>query len=163
MNWILFAQAMAPEPLLMQPVRQRLMGIIRRRPGLAATELRREVGEAWGTVQYHLALLQESHMVTTVEAGRGRLFFADGVDPQRARLIGALHQGRRQEIAHFIRDHPGVRQVDLCHAVSVSRKTLRASISALVEAGLVLEHKSLRENRYFAQEPLEELLRDDVA
>lgn len=148
---------------LSQPLRKKLMGIIMRRPGLPATALRREVGEAWGTVQYHLGLLQETHMVTTIEAGRGRLFFADGMDPRKARLISVLHQGRRQEIAQFIREHPGVRQVDLCNAVAVSRKTFRASISALKEAGLVVEQKSLRENRYFPEQPLEELMQESWA
>ncbi len=150
-----------PRRLLAQPVRRRILDMIHRRPGIHASALCRESGEAWGTVQYHLALLDKGELVTSVSSGRERRFFAGGIDPEKARILGVLNQGRRQEIARFIRDHPGSRQVDVCNAVSVSRKTFRASIAPLVSEGLVAERKGLQTNRYFAGDSLAELLRAD--
>ncbi len=147
-----------PDALLAQPVRRRILDLIQLRPGIHASALCRESGEAWGTVQYHLALLDKGDLVTAVSAGRERRFFVGGIDPERAQIMGVLNQGRRQEIARFIQDHPGSRQVDVCTAVSVSRKTFRASIAPLVDAGLVAEQKGLQTNRYFADEGLTELL-----
>lgn len=149
-----------PQTLLSQPVRKRILELIQRRPGIHASALCRASGEAWGTVQYHLALLDKGELVTAVSAGRERRFFVGGIDPERARLMGVLNQGRRQEIAQFIRDHPGSRQVDVCTAVSVSRKTFRASIAPLVDAGLVSERKGLQTNRYFPDDGLQGLLGD---
>lgn len=146
------------ENLLEQPLRRRLLDIIESRPGIHASELCRSAGEPWGTVQYHLSLLHRSEMVTAIEAGRERHFFPAEVDPARARLLALLHQGRRQEIARFIRDHPGARQVDICQAVDVSRKTFRSSIEPLVVAGLVHERRGLQNNRYFPQGELPQLL-----
>jgi predicted transcriptional regulator len=143
-----------------QPLRRRLLSIIHERPGIHASELCRTAGEPWGTVQYHLSLLGKTDMVTAIEAGRERRFFPQEVDPGRARLLAVLHQGRRQEVATFIRDHPGTRQVDVCDAVNVSRKTFRASIEPLLEQGLVHERRGLQSNRYFPQEGLAELLVD---
>ena len=161
--WRLSLVAVAA-PLLEQPVRRRLWDLIRRRPGIHASEICRESGEAWGTVQYHLSLLRDNQLVTSVEAGRERLFFPGEVDPLRVRMVSLLHQGRREEIARFIVENPGLRQVDVCDAVSVSRKTFRSSIDPLLEAGLVVERKGLQTNRYFAQEPLGALLEgQDVA
>lgn len=150
-----------PQALLAQPVRKRILDLIRRRPGIHASALCRESGEAWGTVQYHLALLDKGDLVTAVSAGRERRFFAGGVDPEKARMVGVLNQGRRQEIARFIQENPGSRQVDVCTAVSVSRKTFRASIAPLVDAGLVSERKGLQTNRYFADEELRSLLQNE--
>jgi predicted transcriptional regulator len=147
-----------PGHLLDQPLRRRLLGLIEERPGIHASELARESGEPWGTVQYHLSLLNKAQAVTSVEAGRERRFFPHQVDPARARLLALLGQGRRPEIATFIRDHPGARQIDICDALDVSRKTFRNSIEPLVEEGLVQERKGLQSNRYFAQPPLADLM-----
>ncbi|MEA3190806.1 MAG: hypothetical protein QOD77_1388 [Thermoplasmata archaeon] len=143
-----------------QPLRRRLLTIIHERPGIHASELCRTAGEPWGTVQYHLSLLGKTDMVTAIEAGRERRFFPQEVEPGRARLLAVLHQGRRQEVAAFIRDHPGARQVDVCDAVNVSRKTFRASIEPLLAEGLVHERRGLQSNRYFPQQGLAELLTD---
>lgn len=155
-----FARVQGPEAerLSQQPVRRRLLSLIAQKPGIHASELCREAGEPWGTVQYHLSLLHRGEMVTSVEAGRERRFFPSEVDPARARLVAMLHQGRRGEIAAFIQEHPGSRQVDICNALDVSRKTFRSSVGPLVEEGLVLERKGLQSNRYFAQQPLAPIL-----
>jgi len=144
--------------LLDQPLRRRLLDIIQSRPGIHASELCRAAEEPWGTVQYHLSLLHRGDMVTAIEAGRERHFFPSQVDPQHARLVAMMQQGRRHEIAAFIRDHPGARQVDICQAVDVSRKTFRSSIEPLMVEGLVHERRGLQNNRYFPQEPLNKLL-----
>lgn len=155
-----FGRVQGPEAdrLAQQPVRRRLLSLIAQKPGIHASELCREAGEPWGTVQYHLSLLHRGEMVTSVEAGRERRFFPSEIDPARARLLALMHQGRRGEIAAFIRENPGARQVDICMALDVSRKTFRASVAPLVEAGLVVERKGLQSNRYFPDAQLAPLM-----
>ncbi len=136
------------------------MRLITRQPGIHASELCREADESWGTVQYHLTLLRNNNLVQSVETGRERRFFPRETDNRRARLLAILHQGRRSEIANFIHRHPGSRQVDVCRGVSVSRKTFRSSIDALVLEGLVQERKTLHDNRYFPEDSLADLLID---
>lgn len=144
-----------------QPTRKRLLGLIQRRPGIHASELTREVDESWGTVQYHLSLLRKADLVDSVETGRERRFFPSGVDPQKARLFSLMTQGRRAEVAQFIRDHPGARQVDVCDALDVSRKTFRNSIRPLVDEGFVEEQRGLQTNRYFAAPAVDSFVEDD--
>lgn len=146
------------DALLEQPVRNRLMRLIRRNPGIHASEMCRETGEAWGTVQYHLSLLQRNEMVMSMEAGRTKRFYPPDAAGARLEMVSLLDQGRRGEIARFILENPGMRQVDVCKAVSVSRKTFRASVADLVGAGLVAEHKGLQTNRYFPDDSLAPLL-----
>ncbi len=156
MNWLFAAGLVAKPALLEQPVRRRLWDIILRKPGIHASELCRESGEAWGTVQYHLGLLRKNEMVQSMEAGRERRFFPQGVDEHKARMLTILNQGRREEIARFILEKPGTRQVDVCNSLGVSRKTFRSSIQPLVDAGLMTERKGLQTNRYFPAEELDE-------
>ena len=149
-----------PEPshLLDQPMRRRLVDLIASRPGIHASELCREAGEPWGTVQYHLSLLHKGDLVRAVEAGRERRFFPSAMDPARARLLALMNQGRRPEVAQFIRSNPGVRQVDVCDALDVSRKTFRNAVLPLVAENLIQEKRGLQNNRYFPLEGLSELL-----
>ncbi len=142
----------ASDDLLAQPVRKRLFGIIKREPGIHASEICRESGEAWGTVQYHLSLLQQNDMVQSVEAGRERRFFPPDIQPEVARLLGLLHCDRRQGIVSWLREHPGARQVDVCNALSVSRKAFRSAVGPLVAEGLVQEQKGIQTNRYYVDE-----------
>ena len=145
-----FGRVQGRDDLLEQPLRRRIYGIIQRHPGIHASELCRESGEAWGTVQYHLQLLRKGDLVQSLEAGRERRFFPPDIDPEEAHVVSVLNQGRRHEIFDCIRENPGIRQVDVCNAVAVSRKTFRSSIRALVDEGLIQERKGLQTNRYFA-------------
>ncbi|MHB8634487.1 MAG: winged helix-turn-helix transcriptional regulator [Thermoplasmatota archaeon] len=147
-----------PSEMANQPMRRRLLGLIGSHPGIHASELCREAGQPWGTVQYHLALLDRSQLVTSVASGRERRFFPADTSPARARLVALLSQGRRGEIAAFIRDHPGQRQVDICQALDLSRKTFRAALAPMVGEGLVKERKGLQTNRYFPEPPLAEVM-----
>jgi predicted transcriptional regulator len=137
------------EDLLRQPMRKQLVNLIKTHPGIHTSELAREVDQPWGTVHYHLRLLRQADLVSTVDAGRERRFFPLGMDDTKARLLSLLHQGRRPDIARYIREHPGSRQVDICDALEVSRKTFRSSVGPLVDEGLVREQRGLNSHRYF--------------
>ncbi|HUR26036.1 MAG TPA: hypothetical protein VM327_08510 [Candidatus Thermoplasmatota archaeon] len=144
--------------LLEQPMRRRLLSLIETHPGIHASELCREAGEPWGTVQYHLSLLHKGAMVTAIDSGRERRFFPSETDPAKARLLALLTQGRRPEIANFIRANPGARQVDVCDALGISRKTFRNSVIPMMTEGLVAEKRGLQSNRYFPLAGLDPLL-----
>ena len=147
-----------PAGLADQPMRARLLAIIQEHPGIHASRLCREAGGPWGTVQYHLSLLGRGELVQSVDTGRERRFFPAGTEPRRARLLAILNQGRRPEIARFIQKNPGQRQVDICDALDVSRKTFRSSVGPLVEEGLIHERKGLQTNRYFPEPGLPDAL-----
>ncbi|MGB0653674.1 MAG: winged helix-turn-helix transcriptional regulator [Thermoplasmatota archaeon] len=144
--------------LLSQPVRRRLVDLISDQPGIHASELCRQADESWGAVQYHLSLLDKADLIKSVSSGRERRFFRGGVEDGLARRLALVRQGRRQEIAEFIGANPGCRQVDVCKALGVSRKTFRAAINSLSDEGLVLERKGQRNNIYYPQAALQPVL-----
>lgn len=146
------------DPLTQQPVRARLLRLIEDRPGLHASSLCRESGQPWGTVQYHLSLLEKADLVSTVETGRERHFFPPGTDARRARLLAVLGHGRRADVATFVREHPGCRQVDICEGTQLSRKTFRQNMPELLAEGLVQERLGAQSNRYYPGPELETVL-----
>lgn len=148
--------------LLDQPVRRRLLDLIASRPGIHGSELSREAGQPWGTVHYHLSLLAKGELVHMLETGRERRYFLPGLEPDRARLLALMSQGRRPEVAHYIRSHPGTRQIDVCDALDVSRKTFRSAIQPLVAENLVQQRRGLQDTRYFPSDGLAQLLDDTV-
>ncbi len=146
------------DDLLRQPVRRRLLDIIADQPGIHASELCRQADESWGSVQYHLSLLRRASLIKSVTSGRERRFFTSSLDSGLARRLALVRQGRRYEIADFIQQNPGCRQVDVCDALGVSRKTFRAAIDSLAEEKLVIERKGQRNNLYYPQEDLDPVL-----
>lgn len=158
MRWMIAVSQTMGTPLPRQPLRQRVMGLIRREPGIHASQICRETGQPWSTVQYHLRLLQQTEMVTSVDTGRERGFFPDDIDAEKANLVMLLREGRKEAIARLIQAQPGIRQVDICRAAPVSRKAFRRSVDSLIEAGLVAEHRGLQTNRYFPGAELRDLL-----
>src|SRR5688572_33379589 len=77
-----------------QPMRRRLLDLIETHPGIHASELCREAGEPWGTVQYHLSLLHKGEMVHAVDAGRERRFFPSETRSEERR-VGKECRSRR--------------------------------------------------------------------
>jgi predicted transcriptional regulator len=154
----LFGRVDGPRGLAEQPLRARLLQMIEQKPGMHASGLQRETGEPWGTVQYHLSLLEKAELVAAVDTGRERHFFPPGMDTRRTKLVAMLGHGRRGDVARFIREHPGARQVDVCQGVDMSRKTFRASIGELVAEGLIEERLGVQSNRYYPGSELDSLL-----
>ncbi len=146
------------QELLRQPVRRRLLDIISDQPGIHASELCRQADESWGSVQYHLSLLRRASLIKSVTSGRERRFFSSSLDSGLARRLALVRQGRRYEIADFIQQNPGCRQVDVCEALNVSRKTFRAAIDSLADEKLVVERKGQRNNLYYPQQDLDPVL-----
>lgn len=137
------------ERLQSQHLRARLLRMIDDHPGLHASGLCRATGEPWGTVQYHLSLLEKANLVSAVEEGRERHFFPPTVDPTRARLLALLEHGRCGDLVSYIRTHPGQRQVDICDATQLSRKTFRSHVQRLMDEGLVEARTGLQSSRYY--------------
>ena len=131
----LFGRVDAPRGLASQPLRARLLQMIEDKPGLHASGLQRETGEPWGTVQYHLSLLEKAELVSAVDTGRERHFFPPGMDTRRTRLVALLGHGRRGDVARYVREHPGSRQVDVCEGVDMSRKTFRGPSTPSIGPG----------------------------
>jgi len=132
-------------------VREEIFGAIRARPGISASDLSKLAGVSWGTTIYHLEVLEQNRMVSSLRKGRHRRYFENGADLSTSKDIVALLQNPvTASIAQQIRVAPGATQKDLAAATGMSPQALHWHLVRLVGAGLVRKERAGRFVRHFA-------------
>lgn len=132
-------------------VRERIFQTVRARPGIAATDLARTVGVSWGTTIYHLDVLEQNRMVTSLREGRHRRYFENGAQLDASKETVAILQNTvTAGVAARVKTAPGVTQKDLAHSLGMSPQALHWHLTRLVAAGLVRKEREGRVVRHFA-------------
>lgn len=119
-----------------QATRLAILAALKEHGGLNRTHLCRVVGRGWGTVGYHLNILERRGAVAVEHHGRQLWIF----DPQtslaeRDRLVAVSHPQRRN-LLDFLRRRTSTVN-ELSDELDVSRKVIRSHLSHLVGAGMV--------------------------
>lgn len=140
------------------PVRRRILGTLKVSPGASITDLRREVGIGWGTVQHHLYLLRQAGVVKGVVHGRSHRFYRTDAPEDDGPTMALLRRGRLIEVAKAIVRQPGVRQQQLTRSIEISRKVFRRYADLLADAGLVKEVREAKYRRYYPTADLIDVL-----
>lgn len=118
--------------------RQALMQAIRAEPGIARMDLARRVGLAWGTLLHHLDRLEDAGMVTSLEVGNQRAYYATGAVPTEARpAFALLRTGVHDELARFVLTRPGSSLKDVCETLGLAPSHATKALARLEAAGLV--------------------------
>ena len=131
-------------------VRERIFQAIRANPGLSASDLARVADVSWGTTIYHLDVLEQTRMVTSIRKGRYRRYFENGANLAASKDAVAVLQNRvTQNVVEVLRARPGVTQSELAAATSMSPQALHWHLARLVETGLVRKEREGRVVRHF--------------
>lgn len=132
-------------------VREQIYAAIRSRPGISASDLAKQASVSWGTTIYHLEVLEQNRMVSSLRKGRHRRYFENGADLNASKDVVALLQNPvTASIAQQIRVAPGTTQKDLAHATGMSPQALHWHLVRLVEAGLVRKERAGRFVKHYA-------------
>jgi predicted transcriptional regulator len=143
------AETPTPRTLLDQPMRRKMMDIIRREPGIKISQLCRETTAGWGTIKYHLHLLRRAGLIVARNTGRDCLLFTSDVPEEDLAAKEALRRGRAGHLARAIADTPGASQKELCERIHMTRKIIRRYVELLSQAGLVSEKREAQFQRYY--------------
>lgn len=129
------------EEALHHAARNQLLEHVRTNPGLTLSAAQRELGLGWGTIGYHVAVLERLGLLVTKRAGGKRLLFAQGqsrlADP---RVWGALQNPSARLLydAHFQHGEPltatRAAQTLACTSQYAGRLLRRLASVGLVEA-----------------------------
>ncbi len=139
--------------LLDNRVRDELLQAIQTDPGVAATDLGKKVDAGWGTVVYHLSVLEKNKMISSLVDGRHRRFFPVGtVDWSRRGQIAVLKNERTKSLYEMIAGEPGVIQEALAGRTGVSRPATIWHLRRLEDCGLVGRVREGRKVHYFVNE-----------
>lgn len=132
-------------------VRERIFRAIKENPGLAASDLSRLAAVSWGTTIYHLDVLEQTRMVSSLRNGRYRRYFENGANlPVSKEATSILMNPVTASVVRTIQQTPGATQKELAGATSMSPQALHWHLARLVRAGLVRKEREGRVVRHFS-------------
>lgn len=116
---------------------------IRKNPGVWMSKLQRDTQVSWGSVTYHLSLMEREGLIRGFKYNGKKHFFLPDIDP-RSYEAASLFQDPR---AGRILDAIGAETVsipELNSRTQLSRKVVRILVQRLVEADLIEYHGEYR-------------------
>jgi DNA-binding transcriptional ArsR family regulator len=132
-------------------VRERIFQAIRGHPGLSASDLAQRAGVAWGTTIYHLDVLEQTRMVTSLREGRHRRYFENGAALSTSKeTVAILQNPVTAQIAQTVQTMPGLTQKDLAQATGLTPQALHWHLLRLVKTGVVRKQREGRVVRHFS-------------
>ena len=131
-------------------VRERIFQAIRAHPGVSASDLSRLAAVSWGTTIYHLDVLEQTRMVTSLRKGRYRRYFENGAALVASKeIVAVLQNPVTAGVVEALRRAPGVSQKELALATSMTPQALHWHLARLVGAGVVRKERAGRVVRHF--------------
>jgi|GEM_PF-2281732 len=139
--------------LLDNKVREQLLDAITHDPGVGATDLARRTDIGWGTVVYHLTVLERNGLVSSLVDGRHRRFFPVGtIDFSRRGQLAVLKNERTKALYLRIAQDPGIIQEALAANVGLTRPAAIWHLQRLEGSGLVGRVRKGRRVHYYPNE-----------
>lgn len=140
------------EALLDNEARDALVEAIRQEPGIHASELGRRLEAGWGTIVYHLGVLERNGLVSSLVDGRHRRFFPVGaLDWSDRALWAALRNPQARAIFDLVAAEPGIILRDVGRRVGLSSPGALWHLQRLAAVGLVEAIRQGRKVRYYAR------------
>lgn len=132
--WALAALStrLLPSRVLALPMRERIVALVRERPGITFGELRRALRVGAGTLTYHARVLEKAGVIFSRPDGQTRRFYPVGAGPVEAtpplseRALTAL------------RERGPMRASDLARELGVSRQALHYHLKRMMEEGTLV-------------------------
>lgn len=121
------------------PIRRRLLDVIVQEPGLGVQDLARKAGCGWGTVTYHVAMLEKLGYVQSRRIGLRRCLFENhGRYPRPEREAwGLVRQPSTQALLRALDAAAGITQVQLAARTGLSQPQVSRLLAQARRAGLV--------------------------
>ena len=127
-----------PGELLEHERRERVLTLVRERPGIGPSEIAQDLGTAWGVTSYHLDRLERAGLVASQRVGHHRCYFLPGAVPrEQQRTVGLFRADTTRRVAELVARRPGIGQSQLCSELGLSASAASKQLARLVATGLV--------------------------
>lgn len=132
-----------PAELLDHERRERVIGLVRARPGVGPAAIAQALGTSWGATMHHLDRLERAGLVTSQRVGHHRCYFLPGAVPRdQQRVVGIFRGDTARRVAQLLLERPGLTQAELCRALDLSASAASKQVSRLEAAALVRREPS---------------------
>lgn len=141
-SWRFFSESAAAlfshvkhDEALAQPVRQRLLALIKGLPGCTVPDFVRILDMSRGNAVHHLDVLERNGLVTVHVVGRCRHYVAGS--SQHWLQLAALKGDRARMVAGYVMAHPGCIQRDVAEGLGLPRSRTNGYVGRLLREGLL--------------------------
>lgn len=126
----------------------RILAFIQENPSCHLRKIKKELGLAMGTVQYHLDRLEKAGKITSQRHSLHKYYFAVGFQENEKQLLEVLSNETAREILMFIVERKSPTQTEIVEHAGISPASVNWHIKRLEESKIVDEIREGRFKRY---------------
>jgi len=120
-----------------QSTRALILEAIEERPGINKSELRRRLGMAWGSIWYHLDVLERSLCIRVHRSGTDVHLFPLKIPRHEVDWLSVLRDATRRHIAEHLLLHPDTSARQLAKRYGIGVRHVRRQLARLREVALI--------------------------
>ncbi|MHA1679442.1 MAG: winged helix-turn-helix transcriptional regulator [Promethearchaeota archaeon] len=143
-------RALTREEVLENENRQKIITMLEKHPGLTCSKISKILRINYGTIKWHLRMLDEFNLVRLMKIGNSIAYYLSRANKEDDIPFFVMNKSRVVEIVQIIHDHPGINFVELFDRIDIERVTLLRKIRDLVSVRLVIEEKDVTGNACYA-------------
>lgn len=118
-------------------VRDCIVELVRRRPGITKSEIRDELDLAWGTVAYHVDNMIEDESVRAMASGRCVGLFPADYRDNRMMWVSTLRKPETVRILRMFQTQREATILGVSESLGLSRRVARSRLFEMEAAGLL--------------------------
>lgn len=126
----------------------RILSFIRENPSCHLRKIKKELGLAMGTVQYHLDRLEKEGKITSQRHSLHKYYFAVGFEENEKMLLEVLSNETAREILMFIVERKNPSQTEIVDHIGISPASVNWHINRLEDSKIIDEVREGRFKRY---------------
>lgn len=126
----------------------RILAFIQENPSCHLRKIKKELGLAMGTVQYHLDRLEKAGKITSQRHSLHKYYFAAGFQEDEKQLLEVLSNETAREILMFIVERKSPTQTEIVEHAKISPASVNWHIKRLEDSGIIDEIREGRFKRY---------------
>lgn len=135
----------ASERLVPSPLRNEILGLVTRRPGIPLSQLRSDLPIGWGTLYHHVWRLCKDGKLETRTVGRRRLLYPAGVASEEFAAIQGLLRGKTvRKVATAVLSKPSLSFKELVETTGESDRVVYYHLKRLMDVKLVASSSKTR-------------------
>jgi predicted transcriptional regulator len=135
--------------------RRKIYEVVKQNAGCHMREILRASGMSFGMVSYHLAFLGKNNLIKEEKDGSYVRYYPVSVEAKDEKLLALLRQRSVRAILIFVIGHEGCSHQEISAGVHLAPSTTTWHLKKLIDTGIVISDKKIREKAYSLGVPQE--------
>lgn len=129
---------------------KRVLQCIQGKPGSHLREIKRELGMAMGTIQYHLNLLEKQGKIVSERQSFRKFYFPVGLFAENQRnILKIIKQDTAREILLFIVEKNNPTQQEIVNKIQISAASVNWHLDRFKKIDVIYEARDGKYKRYY--------------